>query len=126
MFLPNINSMHAGKIDRDLQTQPSEGPNTSSVWVWRKSVQHFPRYFIHKQKKSQHQKQSLTQFTACGNYVHIEHLLTIPNNMFHHDRTICACSCSLKGRTKRRIWARPVKPNSIMSRYSAREPSWSV
>jgi len=27
---------------------PSEGPNTSSVWNWRKSVQRFPRYFIHK------------------------------------------------------------------------------
>ena len=24
--------------------------NTSSVWMWRKSVQRFPRYFIHKQK----------------------------------------------------------------------------
>jgi len=22
----------------DLQTRPSEGPNTSSVWIWRKSV----------------------------------------------------------------------------------------
>ena len=30
----------------DLQTRPSEGPNTSSVWIWRKSVQRFLRYFI--------------------------------------------------------------------------------
>ena len=37
-------------FDLDLQTRPSEGPNTSSVWIWRKSVQRFPRYFIHKQK----------------------------------------------------------------------------
>jgi len=37
----------------DLQTRPSEGPNTSSVWIWRKSVQRFPRYFIHKPKKTQ-------------------------------------------------------------------------
>jgi len=25
-------------FDLDLQTRPSEGPNTSSVWIWRKSV----------------------------------------------------------------------------------------
>jgi len=37
-------------FDLDLQTRPSEGRNTSSVWIWRKSVQRFPRYFIHKQK----------------------------------------------------------------------------
>jgi len=32
----------------DIQTHPSEKPNTSSLWIWRKSVQRFPRYFIHK------------------------------------------------------------------------------
>jgi len=37
-------------FDLDLQTRPSEGPNTSSVWIWCKSVQRFPRYLIHKQK----------------------------------------------------------------------------
>jgi len=37
----------------DLQTSPSERPNTSSVWIWHKSVQQFRRYFIHKQKKPQ-------------------------------------------------------------------------
>jgi len=26
----------------NLRTRPSEGPNTSSVWIWRKSVQRFP------------------------------------------------------------------------------------
>ena len=35
-------------FDHDLQTRPNEGPNTSSVWIWRKSVQRFPRYFINK------------------------------------------------------------------------------
>jgi len=30
----------------DLQTCPSEGPNTSSMWIWRKSIQQF----IYKQK----------------------------------------------------------------------------
>jgi len=37
-------------FDLDIQTRPSDGPNTSSLWIWRKSVQRFPRYFIHKQK----------------------------------------------------------------------------
>ena len=52
----------------DLQTRPSEGPNTFSVWIWRKSVQQFPKYFIHKQKTTdwRRQKQNLPQFTACG------------------------------------------------------------
>jgi len=38
-------------LDLDIQTRPSKGPNTSSLWISRKSVQQFPRYFIHKQKK---------------------------------------------------------------------------
>jgi len=38
-------------FDPDIQTRLSKGPNTSSVWIWRKSVQRFPTYFIHKQKK---------------------------------------------------------------------------
>jgi len=62
--LPNISRMQTVKRDEkcrilslvnltfdfDLQTRPSEGPNTSLVWIWRKSVQRFRRYFIHKQK----------------------------------------------------------------------------
>ena len=42
---------------------------TSSVWIWHKSVQQFPRYFIHKQKTTdwRRQKQKLPQFTACSN-----------------------------------------------------------
>ena len=48
--------------------RPSEGPNTSSVWIWRKSVQRFPRYFTHIQKTTdwRRQKQNLPHFTACG------------------------------------------------------------
>jgi len=38
-------------FDLDIHTRPSEGPNTSSLWIWRKSIQQFPTYFIHKQKK---------------------------------------------------------------------------
>ena len=41
---PNINCTQAAEIDLDLQTRPSEAANTSSVWIWRKSVQRFPRY----------------------------------------------------------------------------------
>ena len=37
-------------FDLDLQFHPSEGPNTLSVWIRCKSVQLFPRYFVHKQK----------------------------------------------------------------------------
>jgi len=36
-----------------LQTRPSEGPNTSSEWIWRKSSQRFPRYFVHKPWRGQ-------------------------------------------------------------------------
>jgi len=52
-------------FDLDIQTGPSEGPNTSSLWIWHKSVQWFPRYFIHKQRShTQRQKQTLR--SACG------------------------------------------------------------
>ena len=55
-------------IDLDIQTRPSEGSNTSSVWIWRKSIRRFSRYFIRKQKSHRPcQKQNLTQLTACGN-----------------------------------------------------------
>jgi len=37
-------------FDLDRQKHPSEEPDTSSLWIWRKSVQRFRRYFIHKQK----------------------------------------------------------------------------
>ena len=63
--LPNINLRQAAKraenafllviltfeltFDLDVQTCPSEGPNTSCVWTWRKCVQRFSRYFMHKQ-----------------------------------------------------------------------------
>jgi len=39
---PNINRTQAAEIDLDLQTRPSEGPNTSSARICRKSVQRFP------------------------------------------------------------------------------------
>jgi len=56
-------------FDLDIQIRPSEGPNTSSLWIWRKSVQPFPRYMVHKQKSKQKVtalKQNIMQFTGCG------------------------------------------------------------
>jgi len=58
MFLPN--KLHAGHWkgqnvvfvpdDFELHTRPSEGPNTSSVWIWHKSIQRF-RDISYTQKK---------------------------------------------------------------------------
>ena len=54
----------------DLQTRPSEGPNTSSLWIWCKSVQWFSRYFTYKERSHrQRRKQNLTQFTVSGEKV---------------------------------------------------------
>jgi len=36
-FCPNISRKQAAEIGLELQTRPSEGPNTSSPWIWRKS-----------------------------------------------------------------------------------------
>jgi len=60
--LPNINCTQTAVMDEkcrflslvtltfDLQTHLSKGPKMSSVKIWRKSVQQFRRYFIHKLK----------------------------------------------------------------------------
>ena len=37
-------------FDLDSQTRPSEKPNTTSVRIWRKSVQQFATYLRHRQK----------------------------------------------------------------------------
>jgi len=41
---PNINCTQGAEIDLDLPTHPSEGPNMSSIRIYCKSVQRFPRY----------------------------------------------------------------------------------
>jgi len=38
-------------FDLDIQTLPCERPNTSSLWIWRKSVQRFPRFEAQTKKK---------------------------------------------------------------------------
>ena len=81
--LPNVNRTQAAErakkcrflslvtltFDLDPQSRLSEGPNMFSVWIWCRSVQHFRRYFIHKQKSTDWrcQKQNLPQFAACNN-----------------------------------------------------------
>jgi len=63
--LPNINRTQAAErpkmlllslvtlaADLDILTLPSEGPNTSSLWIWRKSVYWFWRFHT-QTKKSQ-------------------------------------------------------------------------
>ena len=37
-------------FDLDIQTRPSEGPSTYFLWIWRISVQPFPRHLSNKQK----------------------------------------------------------------------------
>jgi len=63
--LPNINCTQAAEraekisflslviLTFDLQTRLSEGPKTSSVWIWLKSIQRFPQ-IIHTQTKTTH------------------------------------------------------------------------
>jgi len=62
--LPNINrTQDAERAEKcrflflvtfylDIQARPSEEPNTFSLWIWPKSVQRFPRYFIHKKPQT--------------------------------------------------------------------------
>jgi len=38
--------------DPDIQTRPIEGPSTSSMWIWHKTVQRLSRYVIHKQTET--------------------------------------------------------------------------
>jgi len=52
-------------FDLDIQTLPSEGPSTSSLWVCRKSVQRFSICLKHKQKVT-HSAKNRTVL-ACGN-----------------------------------------------------------
>ena len=92
--LPNVNRTEVAEraekcrffvpvvLTFDLQTCQTEGPNKPSVWIWRKSVQGFRRYFIHKQKTTdwRRQKHNLPQSTACSN----KHETTKIQLLFEH------------------------------------------
>jgi len=54
-------------FDLDIQTLPSEGPDTSSQWIWRKSIQRFPRYLMHKQNENVTDGARNRTLLACGN-----------------------------------------------------------
>ena len=55
-------------FELDLQTYPSEGPNTTSVWIWRKSFQRFRWYFIHKQKVPAPKNRTLRSSLSSDKY----------------------------------------------------------
>jgi len=81
----------------DIQTRLSEGPNTSSLQIRRKSVQRFPGYFTHKQKSHrQHQKQNLTQFTVCGkndNSLSCNRILAWMSKYVHLKKNLMTTDC---------------------------------
>jgi len=54
-------------FDPDLQTHPRDEPNTSSTWIWRKSIQRSRDISYTNKKHRRRQKQNLPQFTARGN-----------------------------------------------------------
>jgi len=57
-------------FDLDIQTRPSEGPNTSFMWIWRKSVQRLPTYSISYANKNTDwrcQNRTFRSLHACGN-----------------------------------------------------------
>jgi len=58
-------------FDLDIQTRPSEGPNTSNLLILCKSVQRFPGDLSHKQKKNKKVADTTKNRTllACGNYL---------------------------------------------------------
>jgi len=123
--LPNINRTQAAEraekcrflslvtltFDLNLQTRPREGPNTSSVLIWCKSFQRFPRYFIHKQKTQTDGVKNRT-FRSSLRAVKTKNVIRIPQTVFEYVLNIrifgygptvasvercnrvCRCSCS--------------------------------
>ena len=92
--------------DPDLQTRPREGPSTSSVWIWHKSVRWFPRCFIHKKKLTvRRQKQNLPQSTARGNYIYIQKSVlykTCTDTM--HNMSITSSTLQTRDITGSKFW----------------------
>jgi len=74
-------------IELDLQSRLSEGPNKSSVWVWRKSIQRFPRYFMHN--------------LECGLMPNV--MAALPNI----DSTLCESSVIPFLVPRRKVWLMP-------------------
>jgi len=70
-----------------LYTRPSEGSNTSSVWICRKSVQRFPIYFIHNKKpqtdgaKNRTFRRSLHAVIITSSFAPSDHRPIFPVNL---------------------------------------------
>jgi len=55
-----------GDLDLDIQTPPSKGSNTSSLWIWHKYIQRFQGYLIHKQQKTKSETELKTEPYLCA------------------------------------------------------------
>jgi len=68
-------------FDLHIQTIPGEGPNKSSMRIWRKSVQQFLRHFIHKQTKENKKVtgDSAKNRTLCSSLCAVKMVKRIPN-----------------------------------------------
>ena len=73
--------------DLDIQTCPSDGSETSSLWIWRKSVQRFPIYFIHKQKRHS-SAQNRTLSSSLRAVISRKYALAVKR-----DRCTLSCRC---------------------------------
>jgi len=80
------------------------GPNTSSVWIWRKSVQRFPTYLRHKQKKTKKVTGSAKNGTllACGNNYGSFHLQREREREREREMQKCAIKLCLTDNIRRR------------------------
>jgi len=85
-------------FDRDIQTRPSQGPNMSSLWIWRKSVQPFQRHLFTK-TRNKRTKKLITDsaknrtLLACGNelnklHSHSKWLPKTLNNILKYTRAL--------------------------------------
>jgi len=95
-------------FDLDIQSHSSEGPNTSSLWIWCKSVQWFLRYLIHKQKSHSAKNRTLLAYGNDGKKldkifspVHTLHKWQTDSRLTDHVRTAytmlaCHAWCSKK------------------------------
>jgi len=54
-------------FDHDLQTRPSKGSNTISLWILHKSVQQFPRFQWQTKKQKSHRQHWNRTLLVCDN-----------------------------------------------------------
>ena len=71
-------------VDLDLQSCPSKGPNMSSIWIWRKSVQQFP-------KISHTQTKETTDWLRHNRTFHSSLRVVVIKSDISHHHIICVC-----------------------------------